>query len=104
MQKILYLIAVLAGIGFAYIDSRPNWDDTGALVVAILLVSGVIALLDGRRPWLIALAIGLWIPLHGIIISHNFGAIIALVIAFIGAYAGWVFRQVILSTKLIGGG
>lgn len=92
MQKILTGIAVLAGLLFAYVDSRPNWDDTALLVVGILGVCGLIALLGYHRPWLLALAVGIWIPLHGIFVSHNAGALVALVIAFIGAYAGWVIR------------
>ena len=93
MQKILLAIATLAGLFLAYIDSRPTWDDTAIMVAAISIVSGVIALLGFERPWLLALAVGIWIPLYGTFFSHNFGSIIALVIAFIGAYAGWAFRN-----------
>jgi hypothetical protein len=92
MQKILITVAVLAGLFFAYVDSRPTWDDTGVLVAAILLVSGLIALLGYKRPWLLALAVGGWIPLHGILVSHNAGSIVALIIAFAGAYIGKASR------------
>lgn len=74
-------------------DSRPTWDDTGILVGVILLVSGLIALVGFQRPWLLALLVDAWIPLHGILISQNYGSIIALVIAFISAYAGWGIRK-----------
>ena len=92
MQKILLVLATISGLFFAYVDSRPNWDDTGIEVFAILLTSGLLALLGFQRPWLLALLVGAWIPLYGIFVSHNFGSIIALVIAFIGAYAGWGVR------------
>ena len=92
MQKILITVAAVAGLFSLYVDTRPNWDDTGMLVFGILLVCGLLALIGYQRPWLLALAVGAWIPLHGILVSHNFGSIIALVIAFIGAYGGWVFR------------
>lgn len=92
MQKIFLLVAVLAGLFFAYIDSLPTWDDTGVLAGAILLTCGLISLLGFQRPWLLALAVGSWIPLRGIFITHNFGSILALVIAFVGAYGGRVFR------------
>ena len=98
MQRILLVIAVVAGLFFAYVDSRPTWDDTGILVGAILLTCGLISLLGFRRPWLLALAVGAWIPLRGILITHNFGSILALVIAFVGAYGGWIFRLGIRKT------
>jgi hypothetical protein len=92
MQKILLGFAVLAGLFFAWVDTRPNWDDTGILAGGILLVCGLFALLGFQRPWLLALVVGGWIPLYGIFVSHNFGSLLALVIAFVGAYAGWVVR------------
>lgn len=98
MQKILIGIAALAGLFSLYVDTRPNWDDTGVLAGGILLVSGLIALIGYQRPWLLALAVGVWIPLHGLLISHNYGSIIALIIAFVGSYAGWAFRLGIRKT------
>jgi len=92
MQKILTMIAILAGLFFAYVDSRPTWDDTGVLAGAILFTCGLIALIGYSHPWLLALAVGAWIPLRGIFITHNYGSILALVIAFVGAYAGWAFQ------------
>ncbi len=91
MQKVLLVLAVIAGLLFAYIDSRPGWDDTGILAGAILLACGLISLIGFQRPWLLGLAVGAWIPLYGIVISHNPGSVLALVIAFVGAYAGWIF-------------
>jgi hypothetical protein len=92
MQSLLLAAAVVAGLFSAYVDSRPNWDDTGILAFGILIVSGLITLLGARRPWLIALAVGIWIPLHGILIAHNYGSILALAFAFVGAYGGWLVR------------
>lgn len=92
MQKILLGIAAIAGLFSLYVDTRPNWDDTGVLAMGILFVCGLLALIGFQRPWLLALAVGVWIPLHGILITRNYGSIIALIIAFIGAYAGWVVR------------
>jgi len=92
MQKVLVAIAAAAGLFSLYVDTRPTWDDTGVLVFGILFVCGLLALIGYHRPWLLALAVGIWIPLHGIIVAHSFGSIIALVIAFVGAYAGWGVR------------
>lgn len=92
MQKILIGIAAIAGLFSLYVDTRPDWDDTGVLAFGILLVCGLLALFGFQRPWLLALAVGAWIPLYGILITHNYASILALIIAFIGAYAGWAFR------------
>jgi len=98
MQKILLAIAIVAGLFFAYIDSRPTWDDTGITVGVILLTSGLLALIGFQRPWLLAFAIGLWLPLYEIITTHAYTSIVALVIAFIGAYGGWIVRLGIRKT------
>ena len=92
MQKILIAIAIMAGLFFVYVDSRPTWDDTGILAGAILLTCGLIVVVGYQRPWLLALAVGAWIPLRGILVTHNYASLLALVIAFVGAYAGWAFR------------
>lgn len=98
MQTLLLGIAVLAGLFSAYVDSRPNWDDTGILVGGLLLISGLLTLLGHRRPWLIALAIGIWIPIHDIYLSHDFRLLIILLIPLIGAYGGWLVRLGIRKT------
>lgn len=92
MQNILLAVAVLAGLFSAYIDSRPTWDDTGLLVIGMLLISGLLTLLGHRRPWLIALAIGIWIPARQIFLTQDFKMLIVLLIPFIGAYGGWLVR------------
>jgi len=98
MQKILLAIAVAAGLFYAYVDSRPTWDDTGITVGVILLTCGLLALLGFQRPWLLALAVGIWIPLYEIITTHAYASIVALIIAFIGAYGGWAVRLGIRKT------
>ena len=92
MQKILLAIATIAGLFYAYVDSRPTWDDTGITVGVILVTCGVLALIGFQRPWLLALAVGSWLPLYEIATTHTYASIIALVIAFIGAYGGWAVR------------
>ena len=92
MQKVLLILGLLAGLFLAYVDSLPKWDDTGILVGALLLVSGLLSLLGYRRPWLLALAVGLWIPLHNVFISHDVRIFIVLIIPFAGAYVGWAIH------------
>lgn len=105
VQKILLALAVLTGLFIAFVDSRPTWDDTGITAGAMVLSSGLLTLLGYRRPWLIALAIGLWTPLYETYLSHNFrlpGVILfplfVLLIPTIGAYAGWAVRLGIRKT------
>ena len=88
MQNLLILIAIIIGHIFAYIDSRPNFDDTGVLAVSIAIVSAILAYLYPSRPWLWALCVGLWIPLHNILHNQNLSSLLALVFAFMGAYVG----------------
>ncbi len=40
MFWVLLAAAVAVGLLIAWVDSRPNWDDTGILVGAILLALG----------------------------------------------------------------
>ena len=98
MQNILLAIAVLAGLFSAYVDSRPTWDDTGILAGGLLIVSGLLTLLGHRRPWLIALAVGIWIPLHDIYLSHDVRMLLVLLFPLVGAYGGWLVRMGIRKT------
>jgi len=98
MQNLLLGIAVLVGLLSAYADSRPNWDDTGLLAGVLLAVSGLLTLLGHRRPWLIALTVGIWIPTYEIFKSHDFMMLVILLIPFIGAYGGWLVRLGIQKT------
>ena len=92
MNKILLAVAILCGLFLAYVDSRPNWDDTGITAGGLLITAGLVTLLGHPRPWLVGLAVGLWIPLLYIYQSHAFGMLFVLIIPMIGAYAGWAVR------------
>ena len=63
MQKILIAFSIAIGVLIAYVDSRPNWDDTGITAVAIFAACFLFAAFDPVRPWLWALCVGVWIPL-----------------------------------------
>ena len=92
MQNLLLTVGALAGLFSLYVDTRPTWDDTGILVGGLLLVSGLLTLLGHRRPWLIGLAVGIWIPVYEIYKSHDFMMLVVLLIPLIGAYGGWLVR------------
>ncbi len=93
MQRVLLAVALVLGWLVAYVDSRPTWDDTGVTVAALLIISGALGFLGPKRPWLWALALGVWIPLVGIVRTQNYGTMLALVVAFAGAYGGMVIRR-----------
>jgi hypothetical protein len=95
MFKLLLPIAVCVGLLVAYIDSRPNWDDTGVTAGAVLLTCGVWGALAPERPWLWALAVGIWLPAYEIASTRNFGSLLALIFAFAGAYAGMGVRRLL---------
>jgi len=105
MQKVLLILALLAGLFLAYVDSRPTWDDTGITVGSMLLVSGLLTLLGHKRPWLIALAVGIWTPLYEGVISGKFSfpdvvliPLVILLVCMLGAYAGWALHMGIRKT------
>jgi hypothetical protein len=91
------LIALIFGISIAYIDTRPHWDDTGISVLLILSAALFCGFLSSKKTWLIALAIGIWIPAYNILLYHNFGSLLALVPAFIGAYGGRIINRNIVN-------
>ena len=90
---ILAPLALILGLAIAYVDSSPGWDDTGVSAAAVLGVSGLFGLLHPDRPWLWALAVGVWIPVFGIVREVNHASLLALVFSFAGAYAGAVVRR-----------
>jgi len=86
-------LALLFGLAIAYVDSSPGWDDTGVSAAAVLGASGLFGVLYPARPWLWALAVGVWIPAYEIIREFNYASLLALVFSFAGAYAGAVVRK-----------
>ena len=93
-RKILIAIAILLGILIGYIDSKPGWDDTGITVGFLLFTTGVLSFFSPKRPWVFALAVGIWIPLFSIFFTHNYAGLIALVFSTAGAYSGMFLRKI----------
>jgi len=89
------LFACFFGILIAWVDAQPKWDDTGISAFMVLLVSMLAGYMAKRKPGLIALAVGIWIPLYGIIFAQNFGSLLALLPGFIGAYTGWWIEKIL---------
>jgi hypothetical protein len=63
-----------------------------------LLVSASFGAVYPRLAWLWALALGVQIPLFSIVTAHNFGPLLAYVLAFIGAYVGLGLRKLFSRT------
>ena len=86
---IAYLVlSVLAGVLIAWMDSRPGWDDTGITAGTIVLVSALFGYLWPSRPWIWALTVSSWIPLHAIRSTGDFRMLIIMLFGFAGAYLG----------------
>ena len=89
----LAVLAVIAGLAIAWMDSRPTWDDTGVTAGLIFLSAALFGALRPDRPWIWTLAVGVGVPLFGIVLHRNAGSLLALAPALIGAYAGALARR-----------
>jgi hypothetical protein len=86
------VVAIVAGLGLAFIDSRPGFDDTGVTAVGLAIAGGIAVLIDGSgrlfRAALLAGLVGIWIPLLEIAPPGNTGPLLALVFSGAGAAVG----------------
>lgn len=89
---VLLSLALLVGAAITWIDTRPTWDDTGVSAGMIFVATALLGASMPSRAWVWALAVAVWIPLIGL--AHgNHAAMLALLVGFVGAYAGaWVRR------------
>ena len=85
---LLLLLSLLAGSLIAWVDSSPGWDDTGITAGVIVLTSALFGYLSPKKPWIWALSVGGWIPLHAIVLSGDFKMLLVLLFGFAGAYLG----------------
>ena len=85
--------ALALGLAIATVDSRPGWDDTGVTAGLLVLAAATVAALDGRRPWLWALLVGLPLPLIEVPATGSGAALVAILFAAIGASIGIVVRR-----------
>jgi uncharacterized membrane protein (DUF441 family) len=95
-QTAVLILALVSGMMICWIDTRPAWDDTGITVGLILITSAILGTIEPKRAWLTAIAVGLWLPLWNIVFSGTYASSVALLFAFAGAYAGAVFRWILL--------
>jgi hypothetical protein len=90
---LLGLVAGAIGLTIGYVDSRPSWDDTGITAALLLLTSAMGAGLSGRRPWLWALLVGIWIPLFELWGPGGTASLTALIISTVGAFGGYALMR-----------
>ena len=86
---ILLISTAITGLAIAWIDARPNWDDTGISVLMIFVTATIFGYFTSQKPWQTALTISIWIPLYGIASTQNWGSLLAFIPGFAGAYLGF---------------
>lgn len=92
----IWLAGALAVGGLImWIDSRPNWDDTGVTAGLLVLSAAGLGWLRPRLAWLGALAVGAWIPLRALILQGNASLVLILLLPLAGAYAGALARRLV---------
>jgi hypothetical protein len=92
------LVAAAIGLVIAYVDSRPNWDDTGITAFALFASAGLLGFIAPRRPWLTGIAVG--IGTVGAAVVHDLHSgfatlayLVILLIPLAGAYVGALARR-----------
>ena len=92
-HSVALALAIGAGIGVAWLDSSPGWDDTGITAGLLFLGAAAAAAIARDRPWLWALVVGLPTPLLETAQSGDLGSWLALVFAATGAATGWAVAR-----------
>jgi hypothetical protein len=95
LDWLLLLAALAVGLSLALVDSSPGWDDTGVSAAAVFAATAAFGAARPSRAWLLALAVGLWIPALGIVLHGNYPSLLALVPALLGAFAGAGARRLL---------
>jgi hypothetical protein len=91
----LLLLALSLGTAIGWVDSRPNWDDTGITIGAVLLASALCGLIGPKLPWLWGIAVGIGVPAWGIALDGSLASLVAFPIAVAGSYLGALVRRVV---------
>lgn len=91
---IVIALALIAGAVLASYDLRT--DDTGIEVGVLLIASVTLAALAPKRWWLVALCVGLPIPIVEIAVAHAPlppGGVAAFAVAIIGGLIGFAISR-----------
>ncbi|MFL5808164.1 MAG: hypothetical protein ACJ749_01505 [Flavisolibacter sp.] len=96
----MIVLACIIGFILAKIDTAKNWDDTAVTVGLVLISSFVCGVIMPGFAWLWAIIIGGSIFSFNAILHSNYGSAAAILFAFIGAYAGVLFKKLILTSTV----
>jgi hypothetical protein len=97
-NRLLLGAAVAAGVSIAYIDSSLGWDATGITAFSMFIVAAVLGFFGPQQPWLWALGVGIWIPLHAVKADPSLASaamVIVLLFPLGGAYAGMALHHLV---------
>jgi len=94
-------IALLVGLGIAYVDTRVTWDDAGITAGAVFLAAAGLAALRPRMFWLTGLGVGLPVLGMNVVLHSNYGSAMAVVIALVGAGVGFLVGQGFRTSKVV---
>lgn len=85
-------LAILFGLGLTVLDTSPGYDATGITAAGLAIASFVVVLIEGSgrvlRVAMLAVLVGIWIPVLEIAIAGTFAPLAALAFAAGGAIAG----------------
>jgi hypothetical protein len=96
--SLLFIIAFAFGLLIGWVDTRPTWDDAGITAAAIIIVTAPLGAIMPSRAWVWALTVGgCVLLLNTVLAGVNNRVMLALLISFIGAYAGVLIRRIIVS-------
>ena len=98
-DRIVLLAGIIFGLTITNIDARSNWDDTGVTAFCLVVAAAMCGFIAPRRPWMWALAVGLWIPMRAIVLSaspQSLAMLLVLVFPFAGAYTGMALRRMLV--------
>jgi hypothetical protein len=82
--------AVVVGLGIAFVDSRPAWDDTAVTAVGLWLAGAVFSYMGRHRPWLWTFLVAVWVPILEFAGPAGPASLMAFVFAFGGAIFGYM--------------
>jgi hypothetical protein len=99
-DNLALIVAVIGGLGIAWVDASPGWDAAGITAGLLLLVACAAAGISARRPWLWAILVGLPTPFVELAGGGDPAALAALAFAAIGAAAGFLVARAIRQTTL----
>jgi hypothetical protein len=89
-------LVLCAGIGIAWLDTRPSWDDTGVTAAALFIVAAAASLAQ-VPPWLASVLVAG--PILFAELSGNNGVLLSIPFALAGACAGAFIRHAIVGSR-----